>query len=161
MVLDRYQCSNSECKAIEGEMVYPKVIHEVDASSVNRNVQELIDLSLQDDPQHERLFKNCNIPITRYQLFCSTSDIFVIKITPNKETDRRTKKLTQVKQIPTRPIKLGKHTYKFRSMITHCDELGEFTAHYIALVKKNRRWLNLSDEEVSVEPQWPQNGSHL
>ena len=113
----------------------------------------MIDLSFHGDPQHERLCNNCNIPITRYQSFCSTSDIFV-----NNESDRRTKKLTKVKQIPTRPIKLGQDTNKFRSMISHCDDLGEFSAHYIALVKKNRRWLNLSDEEVSVEPQWPQNG---
>ena len=109
---------------------HPIVIHEVDATSVNINVQELIDLSFHGDPQHERLCNNCNIPITRYQSFCSTSDIFV-----NNESDRRTKKLTKVKQIPTRPIKLGQDTNKFRSMISHC---GEFSAHYIALDKKNR-----------------------
>ena len=70
-----------------------------------------------------------------------------------------TKKATLVKQIPTRSIKLGEHTYKFRSMISHCGaELDAFKAHFIALVKKRRRWLSISDESVQVEPKWPQNG---
>ena len=56
---------------------------------------------------------------------------FFVKITPNKESDRRTKKLTQVKQIPTRPIKFGQHTYKFRSMISHWGDLGEFSANLL------------------------------
>ena len=157
-VSERYQCSNLECRALVSQSVYPKIVQQVNATRVNRNVQELIDISLQDQPVPERLCKNCHLPITHYQNISSTSDFVVVQITPLTE-DLLTKKITLVKQIPTRSIKLGQQTYKFRSMISHCGaDLNALRAHYIAFVKKNRRWVSISDETAKIEPQWPQNG---
>ena len=119
---------------------------------------ELLELSLQNTLQPERLCYTCQLPITHHQSIMSTSDYFVVKIDPVHETSSLNKKVTKIKQIPTSVLKIGNEVYRFKSMISHCGNLNSEEAHYIAWLKINKRWNSINDENISVHQNWPVNG---
>ena len=155
---ERYQCSNPKCNVVVSDHTYPKVVYDIQATSINRSVQQLLDLSLQSTPEAERLCNVCQVPIIHHQSIISTSDYFVVKITPVHENGSFAKRVTKVKQIPTSNVRIRNQVYKFKCMVSHCGNSNPEDAHYIAWVKMNKRWYSISDERIDGHQQWPQNG---
>ena len=43
-------------------------------------------------------------------------------------------------------------------MVSHMGNLDGSTAHYVSWLRKNRKWLKVSDDNIITYEKWPANG---
>ena len=99
----------------------------------------------------------CNSLTKTSKTILSVNEYLVIKVNP--VTDNYfTKKTTSVKYITTSPITILGNSYKFKCMVSHMGDLDARTAHYVSWIRKERKWLKISDTDVMIYDKWPKNG---
>ena len=155
IVEESYFCSNSTCSRQIDRNSWPASIHQVQATTTNSNVEELLKIS-QQDKITDTFCSDCQSAITSCVKILSSKRYFILKINPVTDLDRITKKKTLVKQITNKSITVGDSVYKFKCMVSHCGNITG--AHYVAWLKNNRKWMMISDLNVKNDLPWPNNG---
>ena len=159
---DTYTCTNTRCDVgIIREVLSPTVSYQVTATSINRNVQELLEMSFRDIiiEDQNQLCKICHSKTKSTAGISRTGKILIIKINPVTDNNE-VKKPTLVKQITSSVLKIGSDKFKFKCMVSHCGDLVETLglAHYIAWIKLNASWFTISDEHIKKQDKWPSSG---
>ena len=81
----------------------------------------------------------------------------VVRIIPCSN-DGIVKEPTLVKRIPDSIITVAGKRFKFKCLVRHHGDLDEASAHYVAWVKKDKKWMSVSDTDIKTESKWPSNG---
>ena len=153
---DTRSCSNITCQQFVRIVSRNPVLHiGVNITRTNKSIDELINITLQDSLQDD-LCPHCNSSIKTSTSIISSNQCLVVKV-EQCTNDNVTKNQMPIKSIPHKQIVLNNKKYKFVAMIAHCGELNPDLAHYIALLKKGKTWLSLSDACVTPKTTWPNN----
>ena len=127
---------------------------QVEVTSTNSNVQELIDITLEDKVS-DRVCQ-CDSMIKESNFVHSTNRFLIVKVHPYT-SDYQTKKPTWIKEIPTKTISIAGKIYEFSSMLSHCGDLRPEVSHYVSMIKKKGQWLEINDDVVRTYRKWPKN----
>ena len=155
-VEEKHICSNNICGNIINSMVSDQAYYDLQATTCNSSVQDML-VGSQEDSITDRCCVTCQSFMKQSTCIVSVSDYFVVKIHP-VSNDGVIKDPTLIKGIPDCHLKIAANRFKFNCLVRHCGDLDEFSAHYVAWIKKNNKWLCASDQCVEPQRKWPTNG---
>ena len=125
---------------------------QVEVTSTNSNVQELIDITLEDKVS-DRVCQ-CDSMIKESNFVHSTNRFLIVKVHPYT-SDYLIKKPTCIKEIPTKTISITGRKYEFSSMLSHYGDLRRDQSHYVSMIKKKGQWLEISNDVVRTDKKCP------
>ena len=151
----KFLCSNGNCGKIVSSLVSENAIIELQATTENRTVLQMLQ-DYERDESTDRRCTDCRHLIKQSKHIVSSFKYFVARILP-VSNDGVIKEPTLIKRIPDCILTIAGKRFKFNSLVRHHGDL-EALAHYVALIKREKKWISVSDTDVQPQSKWPTNG---
>ena len=152
---ERLICTNTICQYSTCPSQNDFCHYDLQVTNVPRNIQELIEISLQDDLTSGKC-RYCSHQFKATRKITNSGQFLVFSIWPVRQGDRKLP--TKIKEVPSKTIVFNNLSYRFKSMIMHLGDNfnNETSNHYTAWIK-NKTSFCINDTEVSEKTRWPTN----